>query len=104
MFDLFNGLLLQTQSTRKPWEQNFALDGILIGITILLVLLVALWAWSGRTKKERKIPFERTAEDFAGQVQAAYGAIPIFLLVVYAVTLLSIAGYIIVAIMNGPQY
>lgn len=104
MIDLINGLLMQTQSVREPWKQNFVVDGVVIAFTVVVLLLTALWAWSGRTKKERKIPFERTAEDFAGQVQAAYGPIPPFLLALYAIVLLVIAGYVIVAIVNGTQY
>lgn len=87
-----------------PWQQNWIIDAIIIGFTVGSIVLIIAWTWSGRTKGERQLPFERTAEDFNGQVQAAYGSLPVFLVIAYVLVLASIAGYIVVSILNGPQY
>ena len=87
-----------------PWQENFYLDAIIVGTFIFLIIAIWLWSWSGRSKREKKVPFERTAEDFGGTVQAAYGQIPAFLILIYAAVVISIVGYIIISIINGPQY
>jgi hypothetical protein len=87
-----------------PWQENYAIDVIMVGIFIFLIAGIWLWSWSGRSKREKKVPFERTAEDFAGTVQAAYGQIPNFLILIYAAVIISVVGYIIVSIISGVQY
>ena len=87
-----------------PWQENWVVDAVLIGTAIFMIVAVWLWARSGRSKREKKVPFERTSEDFAGTVQAGYGQIPTFLLVVYALALLSIAAYVVNAIITGTKY
>ncbi|HEX2913929.1 MAG TPA: hypothetical protein VH186_24205 [Chloroflexia bacterium] len=93
-----------TSSGTKPWQENFAIDAIVVGTCLLMVVLVWLWARSGRSKRENMVPFERTSEDFAGNVQAGYGRLPAFLWVLYAVVLISIALYVINAVITGPRY
>ncbi len=93
-----------TPNIVKPWQENWAIDAILIGMALFMILLIWLWARSGRSKRENNVPFERTAEDFAGTVQAGYGRIPPFLIVVYAAAFIAIAAYVVVAIINGTQY
>ncbi len=88
----------------KPWQENILIDGIILGFTVLFIVLIWLWARSGRSKRENQIPFERTAEDFAGQVQAAYGRLPAFLIVLYAVVLIAIAAYVVNGIITGVKY
>lgn len=89
---------------QKPWQQNWLQDAVTIAFALLFLLLIWLWARSGRSKRENKVPFERTAEDFAGTVQAGYGVVPAFLYVVYAAALIAMAGYIVVSMINGVQY
>lgn len=88
----------------KPWQENPIIDGIIFGFAILFLVLIWLWARSGRSKREHEIPFERTAEDFAGQVQAAYGRLPAFLIVLYVILFFVIAGYVINGIITGVKY
>ncbi len=90
--------------TGKPWQQNWLIDLIAISFSLLFLLLIWLWARTGRSKRENQVPFERTAEDFAGEIQAAYGQIPPFLLVLYAAVLIGITGYIVNAIISGVRY
>ena len=88
----------------KPWQQNWLIDAMAVGFALLFLLLIWLWARSGRSKRENQVPFERTAEDFAGQVQAAYGQLPAFIIVLYISVLVAMAGYIVNSIINGVRY
>ena len=103
---ILENLVAQTSGPNiaTPWQENWAVDAILIGTAIFMIAGVWLWARSGRTKRENKVPFERTAEDFAGTTQAGYGQIPTFLLVIYAAALIAIAAYVVNAIISGTQY
>ena len=95
----------ETQTVNiPPWQENFFIDAISVGTFIFLIACIWLWAWSGRSKREKKVPFERAAEDFGGTVQAAYGQIPNFLILIYAAVFIAIVGYIIVSIISGVQY
>ena len=107
MQSFFQDVLAQANAVPdsiKPWQENPIIDGIILGFGILMLVLIWLWARSGRTKRENEVPFERTAEDFAGQVQAAYGRLPAFLLVLYAVVLIVLAAYVINGIITGVKY
>ncbi len=88
----------------KPWQENPIIDVIVVSFGLLFLALIWLWARSGRSRRESEVPFERTAEDFAGQVQAAYGRMPAFLIVLYAVVLIAIAAYVINSIITGVRY
>ncbi len=88
----------------KPWQENWLIDAILLGSAIFMVGGVWLWARSGRSKRENKVPFERTAEDFAGTVQASYGVIPVFLYALYTIVIISMILYVINAILSGVKY
>lgn len=95
----------ETQTVNiPPWQENYFIDIISVGTFIFLIAGIWLWSWSGRSKREKKVPFERSAEDFAGTVQAAYGQIPNFLILIYAAVIIAVVGYIIVSIMSGVQY
>ncbi|MDB5079645.1 MAG: hypothetical protein JWP00_1569 [Chloroflexi bacterium] len=101
------GILAQASdlpNTIKPWQENWVIDAILLGFTFLFILLIWLWARSGRSKRENELPFERTSEDFAGTVQAAYGRLPAFLIVLYVVVLVAIAAYVVNGIITGVKY
>lgn len=105
MQSLFTSVLAQSvPDLIKPWQENPIIDGIILGFGLLLLVLIWLWARSGRSKREHEVPFERTAEDFAGQVQAAYGRLPTFLIVLYAVTIIAIIAYVINGIVTGTKY
>ncbi len=98
-------IVAQTQpEALKPWEPNWALFGIVAAWCFGSILLVWLWAKSGRSKYEKKVPFERTAEDFAGTVQAGYGQIPYFLIAIYLIIAVTLVGYIVNSIITGVQY
>ncbi len=88
----------------KPWQPNWSIELITFGFAVLFLILIWLWARSGRSKHERKVPFERTAEDFAGTVQAGYGQIPYFLITVYVVIAVTLVLYIVNSIITGTQY
>ncbi|MBN9391664.1 MAG: hypothetical protein J0I20_26760 [Chloroflexi bacterium] len=107
MQSFFQDVLAQANAVPdsiKPWQENPIIDGIIFGFGILMLVLIWLWARSGRSKRENEVPFERTAEDFAGQVQAAYGRLPAFLIVLYAVVLIVLAAYVINGIITGVKY
>lgn len=91
-------------STVRPWQQNFLIDAVAVAFGLGLIVLTWLWARSGRTKRENEVPFERTAEDFAGTIQAGYGQLPAFLIVVYVMILIFIVAYTANAILTGVQY
>src|SRR6476646_1392801 len=88
----------------KPWQENPIIDGIILAFAVVFCLLIWLWARSGRSKREHEIPFERTAEDFAGQVQAAYGRLPGFLIALYVIVLVVLAAYVVNGIITGVKY
>lgn len=97
--------LFQTVPTvGKPWQENWVIDAIAVGTAIFLIAGIWLWARSGRSKADQEVPFDHTAENFAGAVFAGYGPIPLFLVLMYAVILISIIAYTVVSIINGPQY
>lgn len=106
MQSFFQNVLAQTAvpDSIKPWQENPIVDGIILAFGLLLLLLIWLWTRSGRTKRENEVPFERTAEDFAGQVQAAYGRLPAFLIVLYVVVLVFLAAYVVNGIITGVKY
>jgi NADH:ubiquinone oxidoreductase subunit 6 (subunit J) len=101
----FHNILMQTTpAVGKPWQENWVIDAISIGTAIFLIALVWLWARSGRSKADNEVPFDHTAEGFAGTAYAGYGPLPIFLTVVYVVVILAMIGYTVISIINGPQY
>jgi hypothetical protein len=88
----------------KPWEENPIISLVVVAFMVVFLVLIWLWARSGRSKRESQVPFERTAEDFAGQIQSAYGRLPAFLLVLYVIVLVSMAAYVINSIITGVKY
>lgn len=105
MQSFFQNVLAQAiPDSIKPWQENPIIDVIVFGFALVFLVLIWLWARSGRTKREREVPFERTAEDFAGQVQAAYGRMPAFIIVLYAVVLIAIVAYVVNGIITGVKY
>jgi hypothetical protein len=111
MSSLYLNIVLPLQQTTtnepnviKPWEQNWLVFAIIVAFGLGTILLTWLWARSGRSKYEKKVPFDRTAEDFAGTVQAGYGQIPYFLIAIYVAVGIFIVLYIINSIATGPQY
>lgn len=105
MQSLFLNVLAQSvPDSVKPWQENPLIDGIILAFGLVFVILIWLWARSGRSKRENEVPFERTAEDFAGQVQAAYGRLPAFLIFLYAVVLIVLAAYVVNGIVTGVKY
>ena len=88
----------------KPWQENFALD--LVTIAFAVAMLVGAWLWTrtGRSKREKDVPIEAAAEDFAGTVTAAYGHIPTFLYAIYIGVFIFAVSYTIISIASGPQY
>jgi hypothetical protein len=98
-------IFLETSSIGvPPWQENYAVDAIIVGIFIFLIAGIWMWSWSGRSKREKDVRFDRSAEDFAGTVQVAYGRVPNFLYLIYAAIIISVVGYIIVSIISGVQY
>lgn len=107
MLAAFNEVLYQIgplPQVGRPWQENWAVDVILIGTTIFMIAGVWLWARSGRSKADNNVPFDRTAESFAGTVFAGYGPLPLFLVVMYATILTAMVLYTIVSILSGTQY
>ena len=107
MQSFFQDVLAQANAipdSIKPWQENPIIDVIVLAFGLLFLVLIWLWARSGRTKRENEVPFERTAEDFAGQVQAAYGRLPAFLIVLYVVVLVFLAAYVVNGIITGVKY
>src|SRR3954451_4000628 len=105
MQSIFLNVLAQSvPELAKPWQENPFIDAVVASFAILFLVLIWLWARSGRTKRENDVPFDRTAEDFAGQVQAAYGRLPAFLIVLYAVVLIVLAVYVVNGIITGVRY
>lgn len=88
----------------KPWEENWIITGVVIGFCVLFVVLIWLWARSGRSKREHELPFERTAEDFAGTVQSSYGRFPAFLIALYVIVIIAIVAYVMNGIITGVKY
>jgi len=103
---LYGSELFQTTLPQvgKPWQENWAIDAVLVGTAIFMVAAVWLWARSGRSKADSQVPFDHTAESFAGTVFAGYGPIPLFLVAIYGIIVISMIGYTIVSIINGTQY
>ena len=95
---------VQQTTPRTPWQTDWVIESIMLGFIIIGLVFLWLWLRSGRTQRENKIPFERTAEDFAGTVQAGYGVLPVFLYFLYAAIGLWIVGYIVTALITGVQY
>jgi hypothetical protein len=87
-----------------PWDFSGIFIVGMIALDLFIVGLVWLWAWSGRAKREKKIPFKNTAENYAGQVQTASGPIPAFLIVIYIVVLSFIVIYIVNTFVTGVRY
>ena len=105
MQSLFSDVLAQSApESLKPWQENPLIDGIILAFGVTFIILIWLWARSGRSKRENEVPFERTSEDFAGQVQAAYGRLPAFLIFLYAVVLIAMVAYVINGIITGVKY
>jgi hypothetical protein len=101
---MLNRVLFQLAPEAKPWQENWVIDAVSIGTAIFMVAAVWLWARSGRSKADNQVPFDHTAENFAGQAFAGYGPIPIFLVVIYALVLIAVVSYTVVSILNGVQY
>ncbi len=102
---LYSGIVLQAApQVGKPWQENYAIDAIMIGVSLFLIAGVWLWARSGRSKAESRVPFDHSAESFAGTVYAGYGPIPVFLLMIYITILTTMVAYTIVSISSGVQY
>jgi hypothetical protein len=108
MESLFLNILAQTSNdlpaSIKPWEENWIISGVTIGFCVLFIVLIWLWARSGRSKRENELPFERTSEDFAGVIQSAYGRLPAFLIVPYVILFIAAAAYITNSIITGIKY
>lgn len=107
MQSFFQDVLAQANSAPdsiKPWEENPIINLVVLAFGLVFLVLIWLWARSGRTKRENEVPFERTAEDFAGQVQAAYGRLPAFLIVLYVILAVCMAAYVINGIITGVKY
>jgi hypothetical protein len=108
MESLFLNILAQTSNdlpaSIKPWEENWIISGVTIGFCVLFIVLIWLWARSGRSKRENELPFERTSEDFAGVIQSAYGRLPAFLIVLYVILFIAAAAYITNSIITGIKY
>ncbi len=103
---LINTVLNQVANSEitPPWELPPIWWVLGFGLDISLVALVWLWARSGRTKREKDTPFDRSAENFANTIQAGYGAVPTFLFVIWLAVILFIITYSVLSIANGPQY
>src|SRR5690348_14194955 len=105
MQSFFQGVLAQAiPDSIKPWQENPLIDVIVLCFGLVFLVLIWLWARSGRSKRESEVPFERTAEDFAGQVQAAYGRLPGFLIALYVIVLVVLAAYVVTGIITGVKY
>jgi NADH:ubiquinone oxidoreductase subunit 3 (subunit A) len=88
----------------KPWEENPIINLVVLAFMVVFLVLIWLWARSGRSKRENQVPFERTTEDFAGQIQSADGRLPAFLIVLYVILAVCMAGYVINSIITGVKY
>jgi|GEM_PF-2136718 len=99
-------IVLQAKPTDviAPWELPPIYWLGTLALDFVIIALVWLWARSGRTKREKNTPFHRGAENFANTVQAGYGAIPTFLLVVYGAVVIFIITYAVISILTGTQY
>jgi Na+/H+ antiporter NhaC len=87
-----------------PWELPVQYWVMVLALEILMIVLVFLWARSGRDKHEKDVPFDRSAESFGSIIQSGFGAVPIFLIVLWLSVLLWITGYIVISIITGVQY
>lgn len=107
MQSFFQDVLAQANAipdSIKPWQENPIIDVITVSFALVFLVLIWLWARSGRSKRENEVPFERTSEDFAGHVQAAYGRLPAFLIVLYVIVLVVLAAYVVNGIITGVKY
>ncbi len=106
MWGIFNNpVLFETgPAVNRPWQESWLVDAITVGTAIFLIACIWLWARSGRSKADNRVPFDHTAESFAGTVYAGYGPIPLFLVFTWAVIIISMVLYSIVSVINGVQY
>lgn len=87
-----------------PWDYSGIFILGMLALDIFFVGLVWLWAWSGRTKREKKTPFNRSAENYGGTVQSGIAPIPPFLLVIYITILSFMIIYVANSIITGVKY
>jgi hypothetical protein len=87
-----------------PWELPPWYWVITAVVEFAMIILVVLWARSGREKREKKVPMDRAAENFANTTQAAYGNIPTFIYILWFTILLWIGSYLVLSIITGVQY
>ncbi len=106
MFGVFNGPVLfqAIPAVNRPWQEGWVTDAVVAAWAVFLIAGIWLWARSGRSKAVKQVPFDHTAESFAGEVYAGYGPVPLFLVVIYGVVLTSMVIYTIVSLVNGVQY
>lgn len=100
-------IILQTVSQPDivaPWDLPVWYWLLSAVAELFVVLLVFMWARNGRDKHEKKIAYDRSAENFNGVIQSGFGAIPYFLVLVWASVFVAIAGYITVSLITGVRY
>lgn len=99
-------IVLQTapDNVVAPWELPTWYWLVTAVAEFAMIILVVVWARTGREKREKKVPFDRAAENFANTAQAGYGVIPTFIYILWFSVLLWIGSYVVISIITGVQY